>query len=326
VFKRTFLLLLIALSEAMAQSLVTSDIQNFWKAYDAGRTGDRSAAFQKLYFDAGSPALKEFLNLRVGSAESLAYAVDQRFPKFYAAARPYTYEVEKQRENILRYLARFRELYPPAEFPPVTFAIGTFSNKETIGTNGIVIDVAAFSKSADADSAELKKKLITWVAEPERLPLMVVHAIAHAQCAADLGQAVPSQVAEFVREGAADFIVELVTGINPNAHTDAWALPNHLKLFQDLAKNLEVESEMDGEAGPWSENNNGLPSPIRMVYANPTAGDEPATLGNWMGKQICASYYARSNDKAAALRDIVTLQNIAGIVRGSEYAWLAPAQ
>ena len=42
-------------------TLVTSDIDNFWKAYDASQAGSREEAFQKLYLDAGSPGLKDFV-------------------------------------------------------------------------------------------------------------------------------------------------------------------------------------------------------------------------------------------------------------------------
>src|SRR5579864_1840057 len=86
-------------------TIVTSDIDNFWKAYDAGTLGNRADAFQRLYLDPASPGLQDFVESRIGSASRLAAAVDQRYPKFYASVRPYTLEVDKRRPAIQKYLA-----------------------------------------------------------------------------------------------------------------------------------------------------------------------------------------------------------------------------
>src|SRR3982750_1399898 len=51
---------------------VTSDIGNFWRAYDlAAKETDKAkrvAIFQAEYLDKGSPGLKDFLRLRIKSA------------------------------------------------------------------------------------------------------------------------------------------------------------------------------------------------------------------------------------------------------------------
>ena len=50
---------------------VTSDIENFWRAYDLAATeadkAKRAAIFQAEYLDKGSPGLKDFLRLRIKS-------------------------------------------------------------------------------------------------------------------------------------------------------------------------------------------------------------------------------------------------------------------
>src|SRR3981081_1871223 len=105
-----FAILLAVVSVAFSQTsqpavqLITSDIENFWKAYDASQAGTREEAFQKLYLDPGSPGLKDFATLRIQSARALATAVDKTYPKFYASVRPYTFKVEEQRGAILKHL------------------------------------------------------------------------------------------------------------------------------------------------------------------------------------------------------------------------------
>lgn len=104
-----------------APTLIVSDIANFWQAYDASQPGNREEAFQKLYLDRASPGLQDFIKSRIGSAKRLAGAVDRQYPKFYASVRPYTLQVEKQAPAIIRYLDRYRELYPEAHFPAGLF-------------------------------------------------------------------------------------------------------------------------------------------------------------------------------------------------------------
>ena len=59
---------------------VTSDIVNFWRAYDlAAKESDKAkrvAIMQAEYLDKGSPGLKDFLRLRIKSADDLVNAID----------------------------------------------------------------------------------------------------------------------------------------------------------------------------------------------------------------------------------------------------------
>src|SRR5262245_16904560 len=108
---------------ADSPKLITSDIANFWKAYDAGKDGGLTQTLQTLYLDAGSVGLKDFVKLRIESAAALAYTIKRR-PKFYETARANTLKVETQTPVIRKHLARFHELYPAARFPDVYFLIG----------------------------------------------------------------------------------------------------------------------------------------------------------------------------------------------------------
>ena len=133
--------ILLAVSAFAQQSppavrLVTTDIDNFWKAYDAGTPGDREDAFHKLYLGPASPGLRDFFEKRILSARLLADTVDRQAPKFYAGIRPNTLQVEKQRLAILKYLARYAELYPDASFPPVYFVIGRLTSGGTTSNRG----------------------------------------------------------------------------------------------------------------------------------------------------------------------------------------------
>src|SRR5262245_56558698 len=77
---------------------VTSDIGNFWMAYDlAAKQPDKAkrvAIFQTEYLDKGSSGLKDFLRLRINSAENLVNTIE-RMPKYYASIRPQTVQLQR---------------------------------------------------------------------------------------------------------------------------------------------------------------------------------------------------------------------------------------
>ena len=302
----TFTVCALAQGSASGVTLVTSDIENFWKAYDASQPDNRQEAFQKLYLDAGSPGLKDFVELRIRSARALADAVDKQYPKFYASVRKYTLQVDAHRTAILKSLDRFRELYPEANFPPVYFVIGRLSSGGTTSDRGLLIGTEVNSLGPGVDTSEINAAFRNAMGSADRLPLIVVHELTHTQSREPDKPGVGGLLGACVREGAADFMTELVTGSSINSRLQEWAGPRHDELFQRLAKDRAAKPD---DYSQW-------------MYNYSRVKEEPADLGYWIGNEICRSYYSKAEDKGKAVRAIVTLADIEGIIRGSKYAWL----
>lgn len=49
--------------------VITLGIENFWKAYDAAGLVFNSETFKKLYFDTGTPGVKDFIEIKIGNAQ-----------------------------------------------------------------------------------------------------------------------------------------------------------------------------------------------------------------------------------------------------------------
>jgi len=305
-----FVLFLAAATTAFAQTpavqLVTSDIGNFWKAYDASTSGHREEVFQKLYLDAGSPGLQDFLQSRIRSAKALANAIDSQYPKFYASVRPYTLQVEKHRAAILKSLARFQELYPQAHFPPVYFVIGRLTSGGTTSDRAVLIGTEVNSLGPDVDTSEISPAFRRAMGSADHLPLIVIHELTHTQARPGESGKVPEMLARCIGEGAADFMTELVTGSSINAYVKEWATPRREELFRRLQQDM---AEKPADVSRW-------------LYNYSSVTDEPADLGYWIGNEICRSYYTQSKDKAKAIAEVVTLRNLEEIVRNSQYSWL----
>jgi hypothetical protein len=289
-----------------APTLVTSDIDNFWKAYDASQPGDREEAFQKLYLDAGSPGLKDFVEARIKSAKALADAVDHQYPKFYASARPYTLTILKERPAILESIAKFQKLYPEAHFPPVYFLIGRLNSGGTTSPKAVLIGTEVNSLGPGVDTSEVTPSFVHAMGTADHLPFIVIHELAHTQARTD-GK-LPGLLAGCIREGSADFVTELVTGSSINAYQKEWADARHDELFKRFAADLAAKPD---DHSNW-------------LYNYSRVHDEPADLGYWLGAEICRDYYKQAKNKRKAVADVVTLQDMPAIVRNSRYARLLP--
>jgi hypothetical protein len=286
--------------------LVTNDIDNFWHAYDAGQPGNRAKAFQKLYFDVGTPGLKDFITARITSAEELAKTVDEA-PKFYASIRKTTEQVAGQREVMLRDLARFHELFPEASFPTVYFLVGRLTSGGTTGRSGLLIGTEVNALGEGVNTSELQQTRASFLRAMgaiDRLPLIVVHELVHSQ---QKFRGTNNLLNQSMKEGAADFVTEVVANSTINAYARGWAEARHDQLFQQFARDWATTPN---RTAGWLYN-----------YAQ-VKGDEPADLGYWIGAEICRSYYERVPDKKAAFATIVRMEDPQKIVKGSDYAWI----
>jgi uncharacterized protein YjaZ len=136
--------------------------------------------------------------------------------------------------------------------------------------------------------------------------LIVVHELTHTQRVRRSSPKVPPMLAQCIGEGAADFMTELVANSSINAYAKEWADTRRNELFQRFAHDM-AEKPQDSS---------------RWIYNHGTSGEEPADLGYWIGAEICRTCHAQAKDKARAVREVVTLENVEAIVRNSKYGWL----
>ena len=109
-------------------------------------TSETVAIFQSEYLDKGSPGLKDFLRLRIRSAENLVTTID-RMPKYYASIRPQTLQVQRMEKRMRDAFKKFKSIYPNAVFPDVYFLIGVTSSADQ-RAEGLVIGTEMYGKNA----------------------------------------------------------------------------------------------------------------------------------------------------------------------------------
>ena len=277
-----------------AVKFVTSDIDNFWQAYDrAAKETDKTkriAIFQTEYLDKGTPGLKDFLRLRIKSAENLVGAID-RMPKYYASIRPQTLQVHRMEKRMRAAFKKFKSIYPDAVFPDVYFLIGVTSSGGTTGRSGLLIGTEMYGKTANTPMDELGDWLKVVLSTVDNVPAIVAHESCHYNQHYYMAGDQRHLLGKALQEGACDTIGELISGRNIN---------DHLKVY---GKTHDEEIWRDFEADMYK------PDYSKWMYNAQNAKDRPADLGYYVGYLITQAYYKNAKDKRQAVHDILNIQD-----------------
>ncbi len=302
---------------------VTSDIDNFWRAYDlAVKETDqakRIAIYQTEYLDKGSAGLKDFVRLRIKSAKSLVETID-KLPRFYASVRPSTLRVVEMENEMRRSFRNFKKLYPDAGFPDVYFVIGITNTGGTASQNGLLIGTELYGltkntareefpeyfksvfPSAERDEKQVQvivDRLLATALNPiEEVPPTVAHESIHYN--QNYSEA-KTLLRQSIKEGAADFLGEMIAGELMNPARQVYGDQHEAELWR------EFQTEMNGT------------SMKNWLYNGMTAKDRPFDLGYYMGYKICESYYKNAKDKQQAIRDILEIKDFPAFVEKSRY-------
>ncbi len=277
-----------------AVKFVTSDIENFWLAYDlAAKETDktkRAAIFQAEYLDKGSPGLKDFLRLRIKSAENLVSAID-RMPRYYASIRPQTLRVRRMEKRMRAAFRKFKSIYPEAVFPDVYFLIGVTSSGGTTGPSGLLIGTEMYGRTAKGPTDELSAWLRAVLSTVENVPAIVAHESCHYNQRYNTAPDQRHLLGKALQEGACDTIGELISGRNINEHLKVYGKAHDAEIWRDF------------EADMYK------PDYSNWVYNAGTAKDRPADLGYYVGYLITRAYYENAKDKRRAVHDILNIQD-----------------
>ena len=284
-----------------AAQIVTSDLPRFIRALtmaaQAPSDAERVAILQRDYLDAGSPGLKDFLELRIQSAKNLFEAIATH-PKYYGALEQAVPRVAEMEPAIRKSFRELKSLYPDAVFPDVFLVIGVMNSGGTTSDSGLLIGLEMHAKTPATDMGEMDDWHKAVLGPLEELPGIIAHELMHYQ----QGPEGKTLLSHACYEGFADFVGELVSGQNINEHLRAYGDAHEKELWS------QFRGEMDGkELSHW-------------LYQGSKAKDRPADLGYYMGYRIAQSYYEHASDKKKAVRDILTVRDDKAFLRASKYA------
>jgi hypothetical protein len=196
--------------------LITDDLPRFWAAFEHLDDPDAAAAFDRLYLQPGTTGLRDFTELRIGSAEMLVEKIRLR-RAYYASLQNETLSLETAASSFQPAAQALAELYPGAVFPNITFLIGRLSTGGTTSDAGVLIGTELFTRGLDTPTHELRAWELAVTRPPDVLPFIIAHELVHVQQPEAVFQTL---LAQCLREGAAEFLGEVISGgvITPEIH------------------------------------------------------------------------------------------------------------
>ncbi len=277
---------------------ITSDIDRFWKVYEQlPASGAPAQLLDQQYLDAGSAGLQGFIAHRIVSGANL-YATISKRPKYYAAIRPLTLQVNQSEPAVRAAMRKFKDMYDKATFPDVYFLIGAMNSGGTASQDGLLIGTEMFTMAPGVPTEELTPWHKNVINSFALMPSLVTHELMHFQ------QKMSPQnlLGHTIKEGGADFVASLVVQGNFNEKLYAYGYAHEAQLKQEFFAAMR-----GSDLSKW-------------LYggANEAIG-RPADLGYFMGFRICQAYYQQAKDKKQAIVDILNARDFERLLADSGY-------
>ncbi|WP_192822889.1 tetratricopeptide repeat protein [Rufibacter sp. LB8] len=289
------------LSDPMKAQLVTTDVHNFWKAYDmaAKNPAQKEQIFEKEYFGKASLGLEDYYQNRIGSVEQFLSNLHNK-TDFFKAIRKNTLAVDTMKAGIYASFRKMKELYPAASFPNVYFVIGRYTSAGTASENGLLIGIDQYSRTADVPMHEMNLWERNNYDYVQNVPVLIAHELIHF---IQVQRNDTTLLSNALAEGMADFIGELISGQNINQRIHAFANPREKQIWQEFEKEMYLDRSHN-----WLGN------------GSQERPDRPADLGYYMGYKICEAFYQKATDKKQAIKDILEITDARAFFEKSGYA------
>jgi len=292
---------------------VVDDVRRFWAAYDAGGRDGNATVFQKRYLDSATSGLKNFINVRSITAQSLVDVV-YVYRAYYDALRPVSMAIttsDPAFAEVRANYARIKELYSGAFFPPVTLLFGRFNTGGTTGSAGMLIGMEFYGVDANAPVGGLSAfARDNQFSLRNDFPPLVAHEHAHILQIAAGAQGVMDNatlLAKSLSEGGADFVGELSSGRATYRRKYAFWQARELEFWTEFQRDMQGTDKR------------------RWLYNQGSATAEwPGDLGYFIGYRICQAFYAKAADKTMALKELIAQRDAFSILQRSGYAGNGP--
>lgn len=289
--------------------IITSDIDNFWWAYDEATPDDGFKIFREEYFERGSLGLQEFERIKIRSVNDFVFTIWSH-ARYYASVRSSTLAVHSQESRIRGSFRKLKELYPDALFPSVYFVIGSLNSGGISTGQGVIIAAELFSETTSSPLDELNRWEKSVVQPVDKIDEVVAHELIHYQqrFAGTLNTLLERSIAE----GVADFLSELIAGAQINEVPHEYGDRHEQRLWNEFR-----EAMHGSDLTQWLYNGG-------AVAARGDPADRPADLGYYVGYKICQAYYQKAQDKKKAVKDMLTIVDFDRFLQESGYGSTFP--
>jgi len=270
--------------------ILTSDVTRFYELYDTTAGKPTVEQIQQDYLAKATPSLIEFAKLRRVTAQSIADRI-AKDPAMYEKAKACMAVLPQVRTRLTASFATFAQVYPDARFPPVAILVGRGKPVGTANRDGLYIGLEALC-AADFMNPDLEDRFVH----------VIAHEYGHVQQpGAEFEEGDPSVTVLRVSllEGVAELIAELTSGSVGNPGLTRWTDGREAEIETAFVRDMDST-----DLSKWA-------------YNYRAGSDEPYDMGYWVGYRIAKAYYLRSDDRKAALKQLIELEDPKAILDAS---------
>ena len=279
-----------------SSNFITSDIDNFWAAYDKIISTKDSVQqynyINQLYIDKGSMGLKAIMQARQYTDKSYVDAIN-RYPLFWNSIRANTFKSKLIAKDIEGGVSKLKKIYPTLRPSKIYFTIGAFRTGGTtmdgmilIGSEIAMADKNVITKEFPKSFSNLAPYFAT---NPiDNMGFGNVHEYVHTQQKTTNGD---NLLAQCVLEGVAEFIAVKATG--KKSTTPALIFGYEKGNLEKIRARFETQI-FNVSNGFW-------------LYSNADNEFKVRDLGYYVGYVICEKYYNKASNKMQAVKEMIEL-------------------
>jgi hypothetical protein len=296
--RKAFLVIIISslttfsFAQKFNQTFVTTDLDNFWIAYDkivlAKDSIKQYSLLKEIYLNNGTEGLKSIMEVRNYTDKDFIDAIN-KYPKFWNSIRLNTLKAKSLYPKINSDIQKLKKAYPDLKPSTIYFTVGAFRTGGTTQGNKVLLgsEVSLADKTTVIDELPSWRQQFYQTQNPiNEIALLCTHEYIHTQ----QKEIVHNLISMCLYEGVAEFISCKVTGKKSDAPAIEFGKANQKIVVDKFVSDLFIMT--NNYSWLWGENLNDL---------------KVRDLGYYIGYEICERYYNISKDKKKAIKELIEL-------------------
>ncbi|MFL9843726.1 Ig-like domain-containing protein [Flavobacterium rhizosphaerae] len=268
-----------------AQKIITSDIDNFWLAYDSLRKAEngKSEILEALFLNKKTDGLSAFMKIKNFDETDYLEVMD-RYPLFWNSIRSNTLIDKRKIKSINKALNKLKQLYPINSNGNIYYIIGTLKSGGTINNKDLLLGIEKIVGDKNTIVSEFENQNLQEMFQftnASKLEQITIHEFVHTfQKEGEI-----NLLSKAIKEGSCDFVAELALNRKFISNYIDYGFKNYESVKSEFKKEM------------FSQN-------FQNWFYNGDRNKNP-DLGYFVGYVISKKYYEKSTDKQQAIKDLI---------------------
>ena len=277
-----------------SNNVITTDVDNFWMAYDkvvaSTDSLEQKTLLETHFMEKASAGQKAMFAARNYTSDEYLFAINN-YPKFWASVRNNTEEAKTLSADLNAGIAQLKKIYPDLKPAKIYFTIGALRSNGTTMDSLVLIGSELAFANPTTETSEFPERLSHLKAffesnPKENLVFLNIHEYVHTQQKTTIGY---NLLAQTVIEGVAEFLTEVaLERPSPNPQIG-------FGRKQDAKIKAAFSREMFS------------PNFYNWLWNSPDNEFGMRDLAYYVGYKISEGYYNQAKDKQAAIKAMIQL-------------------